>query len=170
MGGLMQHIKAITAVANQTVNSYKRLVPGYEAPVYIAWSCRNRSPLIRVPAKRGMSTRLELRSPDPSCNPYLTLAVCLQAGLWGIEHGIEPPPPCDQNIYEMDEAERREQGIDTLPANLYDAVAELERDPVIRDALGEHVFERFITAKKIEWDRYRTTVHDWEITEYLTKF
>ncbi len=170
MGGLLKHIKAITALANQTVNSYKRLVPGYEAPVYIAWSCRNRSPLIRVPAKRGMSTRLELRSPDPSCNPYLTLAACLQAGLEGIEQGIEPPAPCDQNIYEMSEAERREQGIDTLPSNLYDAVAELERDPVMRHALGEHVFQRFITAKRIEWDRYRTTVHDWEITEYLTKF
>lgn len=170
MGGLMKHIKAITAVANPTVNSYKRLVPGYEAPVYIAWSCRNRSPLIRVPAKRGMSTRLELRSPDPSCNPYLTLAVCLEAGLEGIETGIEPPPPCDQNIYEMTEAERREEGIDTLPANLFEAIRELERDPVIRRALGEHVYERFVTAKKIEWDRYRTMVHAWEIEEYLAKF
>ncbi|MEW6182211.1 MAG: type I glutamate--ammonia ligase [Bacillota bacterium] len=170
MGGIMKHIKAITAIANPTVNSYKRLVPGYEAPVYIAWSCRNRSPLIRVPAKRGMSTRIELRSPDPSCNPYLSLAVCLHAGLEGIEKQIEPPPPCDQNIYEMSEAERLDHGIDTLPGNLYAAVQELQRDPVIRDALGEHVFDRFITAKLIEWDRYRTMIHPWELEEYLTKF
>lgn len=170
IGGLMKHIKAITAIANPTVNSYKRLVPGYEAPVYIAWSCRNRSPLIRIPAKRGASTRIELRSPDPSCNPYLALAVCLQAGLEGIEKGIEPPPPCDLNIYEMSEEERREYGIDTLPADLFEALQELERDGVIREALGEHVLERFTTAKRIEWDRYRTTVHPWEIDEYLAKF
>lgn len=170
IGGLIKHIKAITAIANPTVNSYKRLVPGYEAPVYIAWSCRNRSPLIRIPAKRGASTRIELRSPDPSCNPYLTLAVCLQAGLEGIEKGIEPPPPCDLNIYEMSGDERREQGIDTLPADLFEALQELERDAVIREALGEHVLERFTTAKRIEWDRYRTMVHPWEIDEYLAKF
>lgn len=170
MGGVMKHIKAITAIANPTVNSYKRLVPGYEAPVYIAWSCRNRSPLVRVPAKRGMSTRIELRSPDPSCNPYLALAVCLHAGLEGIEKGIEPPPPCDQNIYEMSEAERREKGIDTLPGSLEAAIQELEQDPVIREALGEHIFNRFVTAKTIEWNRYRTMVHPWELEEYLSKF
>ncbi|MDD2554040.1 MAG: type I glutamate--ammonia ligase [Desulfotomaculaceae bacterium] len=170
VGGLMKHVKAITAIANPTVNSYKRLVSGFEAPVYIAWSGRNRSPLIRIPAKRGMSTRIELRSPDPSCNPYLTLAVCLRAGLDGIINKILPPEQCNRNIYEMTPAEREQFGIDSLPQSLKDAVGELERDEVLKDALGNHVFERFIAAKNIEWDRYRVQVHPWEIVEYLSKF
>jgi glutamine synthetase len=170
IGGIIRHIRAMSAILNPTVNSYKRLVPGYEAPTYIAWSYRNRSPLIRVPAKRGMSTRIELRNPDPACNPYLALAVCLHAGLEGIEKRIEPPPPCDRNIYEMHNTERVALGIGRLPRDLREAVAELEQDEVIQEALGPHVFERFVTAKKIEWERYHITVHAWELEEYLTKF
>ena len=152
------------------VNSYKRLVSGFEAPVYIAWSERNRSPLIRVPAKRGLSTRLELRSPDPTCNPYLNLAVCLKAGLAGIKNKITPPEQCNRNIYEMTAAEREQLGIESLPESLQEAIRELEKDKVIREALGEHVFNRYIAAKKIEWDRYRIQVHAWETDEYLAKF
>lgn len=170
VGGLMEHVKAITAIANPNVNSYKRLVSGFEAPVYIAWSGRNRSPLIRIPAKRGLSTRIELRSPDPSCNPYLSLAVCLKAGLDGIKNKITPPAQCNRNIYEMTAVEREESGIGSLPESLSSAILELKKDQVIKEALGEHVFNRFIEAKKIEWDRYRIQVHPWEIDEYLAKF
>ncbi|KJR98369.1 MAG: glutamine synthetase [Peptococcaceae bacterium BRH_c4a] len=170
VGGIMEHIKAITAITNPNINSYKRLVSGYEAPVYVAWSYKNRSPLIRVPAKRGLSTRIELRSPDPSCNPYLALAVCLKAGLDGIKKKIMPPPPCDRNIYEMTDGERRELGIGSLPGSMEESLKELGRDSVIMEALGSHVLERFAEAKKIEWDRYRVQVHPWEIEEYLTKF
>jgi len=170
VGGLMKHIKAITAIANPTVNSYKRLVSGFEAPVYIAWSGRNRSPLIRIPAKRGMSTRIELRSPDPTCNPYLTLAACLRAGLAGIKNKILPPEQCNRNIYEMTPVERAQFGIDSLPENLKAAIGELEKDEALKGALGAHVFERFIAAKKIEWSRYRIQVHPWETIEYLAKF
>lgn len=170
IAGLMSHVNAITAIANPTVNSYKRLVAGYEAPVYVAWSGRNRSPLIRIPAKRGMSTRVELRSPDPSCNPYLALAVCLTAGLDGIKKGLVPPPPTDRNIYEMTLAERRELGIANLPENLSGALKALAADEVITQALGPHITERFIEAKSIEWDRYRMQVSDWELEEYLAKF
>jgi glutamine synthetase len=170
IGGLLKHAKAITAVTNQSVNSYKRLVSGYEAPVYIAWSAQNRSPLVRIPAKRGASTRVELRSPDPACNPYLALAVCLMAGLDGIKNKILPPPPCNRNIYEMTVSERAEHGIECLPDNLNQAMQELEKDEVVREALGEHVFSRYIEAKRIEWERYRVQVHAWELEEYLTKF
>ncbi|MCL6477677.1 MAG: type I glutamate--ammonia ligase [Peptococcaceae bacterium] len=170
IGGVIEHIRAVTAITNPNVNSYKRLVSGYEAPVYVAWSYRNRSPLIRVPAKRGMSTRIELRSPDPSCNPYLALAVCLKAGLDGIKKKTVPPKPCDRNIYEMTAAEREELGIGSLPSNLEEALDELVKDRVIMEALGPHVLERFVEAKRIEWDRYRVQVHPWEIDEYLTKF
>lgn len=170
VGGIMDHIKAITAITNPNINSYKRLVSGYEAPVYVAWSYKNRSPLIRVPAKRGLSTRIELRSPDPSCNPYLALAVCLKAGLDGIKKKIMPPPPCDRNIYEMTDGERMELGIGNLPGSMEESLKELGRDSAIMEALGPHVLERFIEAKKIEWDRYRVQVHPWEIEEYLSKF
>lgn len=170
IGGLMEHIRAITAITNPTVNSYKRLVSGYEAPVYIAWSYRNRSPLIRVPAKREMSTRIELRSPDPSCNPYLALAVCLRAGMDGIKKKIVPPNPCDRNIYNMTLAERKDLNILNLPSSLEESLYELSKDKVIMDALGPHVLERFIDAKTIEWERYRVQVHPWETEEYLTKF
>ncbi|SHE47636.1 type I glutamate--ammonia ligase [Desulforamulus putei] len=170
IAGLMNHIHAISAITNPTVNSYKRLVSGYEAPVYVAWSSRNRSPLIRIPAKRGMSTRIELRSPDPSCNPYLALAVCLKAGLDGIKKKMVPPPPCDRNIYEMTLAERQALGIGSLPENLAEALKALAADEVIKEALGPHIFERYMEAKTIEWDRYRMQVSPWELEEYLTKF
>lgn len=170
IAGVMKHAPAISAITGPTVNSYKRLVPGYEAPVYIAWSCRNRSPLIRIPAKRGLSTRIEVRSPDPSCNPYLGLAVILKAGLEGIRHKLVPPPPVEQNIYDMDLATRNEQGIASLPENLYEAVKELKRDRVIQEALGYHIYSRFVTAKTKEWESYSSKVYDWELDEYLEKF
>ncbi|MEW5898433.1 MAG: type I glutamate--ammonia ligase [Bacillota bacterium] len=170
IGGLLKHARALAAVTSPTVNSYKRLVPGYEAPVYISWAERNRSPLIRVPAKRGASTRIELRCPDPSCNPYLAIAACLAAGLDGIEKKIEPPPPCNLNIYELTPAQRQKLGIGSLPASLEEALAELAADDVIKGALGEHIYERFREAKQKEWEEYRTRVHSWEIEQYLTRF
>lgn len=170
IGGLLAHAPAITAITNPTVNSYKRLVSGFEAPVHIAWSYQNRSPLIRIPAKKGPSTRIEFRSPDPTCNPYLALAVCLAAGLDGIDKQIAPPPPCDRNIYAMTEEERRAFGIANLPPDLNQALAALEGDDVVKEALGPHILDRFIEAKRIEWERYRSQVHPWEVQEYLTKF
>ncbi|MCL6477676.1 MAG: type I glutamate--ammonia ligase [Peptococcaceae bacterium] len=170
IGGLMKHARALAAVTNPIVNSYKRLVPGYEAPVYIAWSNRNRSPLIRIPAKRGASTRLELRNPDPACNPYLAFAAMLKAGLDGIKNKIQPPPPCDRNIYHMTAAEREELGIGSLPASLMEAMQELAADEVIKSALGTHIYEKFIEAKTREWDSFRIQVHPWEVEEYLAKF
>ncbi|MGE5559648.1 MAG: type I glutamate--ammonia ligase [Chloroflexota bacterium] len=170
LGGLMKHAKGITAITNPIVNSYKRLVPGYEAPVYIAWSAVNRSPLIRVPAPRGIGTRLELRSPDPSCNPYLALAVIFAAGLDGIEHRIEPPAAVNRNIYLMTPEERAAEGVDSLPGSLAEALVELERDEVVQAALGDHILSHFVAAKQIEWDIYRTQVHKWEIEQYLNVF
>jgi glutamine synthetase len=171
LGGILEHAPAITAVCNPTVNSYKRLVPGYEAPVYIAWSDVNRSALVRKPAARHQAAaRIELRSPDPSCNPYLALAVILQAGLEGVEQGLDAPDPVRENIYEFDEERREEYGIDTLPATLDEAVDALEADPVIRDALGPHVTEKFIEAKRTEYDQYRAKVSQWEIDRYLETF
>lgn len=170
IAGIIKHAKAIAAITCPTVNSYKRLVPGYEAPVYIAWSYRNRSPLIRIPARRGIGTRIELRNPDPTCNPYLALAVILKAGLDGIKNRMEPPAPVEQNIYEMDLATRRLNNIESLPENLYEAINELSKDEVIREALGEHIYSRFILAKIKEWESYSSRVHDWEIGEYLEKF
>jgi glutamine synthetase len=170
LGGLLRHAKGFTAIANPLVNSYKRLVPGYEAPVYLAWSEHNRSPLIRVPARRGIGTRLELRSPDPSCNPYLALAVTLEAGLDGIRKGIVPPPPINRNIYEMDLDERRKYGIGSLPGSLEEAIEELLADEVIVSALGDHIVSRFVDAKRIETDVYRTQVHQWELDQYLSVF
>ncbi|MHB0884557.1 MAG: type I glutamate--ammonia ligase [Bacillota bacterium] len=170
LGGLMTHARGLTAICNPLVNSYKRLVPGYEAPVYIAWSEQNRSPLIRVPARRGVGTRLELRSPDPSCNPYLALAVMLQAGLDGIKKKIEPPEPVNRNIYHMTPDERAEAGIGSLPGSLEEALQELSRDEVIRAALGDHVYTHFMEAKQIEWDIYRTQIHQWEVDQYLAVF
>jgi glutamine synthetase len=170
IGGLMKHARAIAAITNPTVNSYKRLVPGYEAPVYIAWSARNRSPLIRIPAKRGASTRIELRNPDPSCNPYLAIAVALKAGLDGIKNKIQPPPPTDKNIYEMTQEERVAEGIGNLPASIYEAIEELSKDEVVKAALGNHTYNRFVEAKMIEWERFRVMVHPWELDEYLAIF
>ncbi|MCG8400562.1 MAG: type I glutamate--ammonia ligase [Firmicutes bacterium] len=170
IGGLLKHARAFTAITNPIVNSYKRLVPGYEAPVYMAWSGRNRSPLIRIPAKRGSSTRVELRNPDPSCNPYLALAVCLSAGLDGIVNKIDPPPACDRNIYQMTPSELGELGIDSLPASLQEAYEELAKDEVIKATLGEHIHEKLAQAKMKEWDDYRTKVHQWEVDQYLNMF
>jgi len=170
IGGIIKHARAVTALTNPTVNSYKRLVAGHEAPVNIAWAFRNRSPLIRIPAKRGESSRIELRSPDPSCNPYLALAVCLKAGLDGIKNEISPPPALQQNVYDLSEEELQRLGIKSLPATLEEALCELEGDDVIRDALGEHIYNRFMEAKKIECRNYRIQVHPWELEQYLTKF
>lgn len=170
IAGVMKHARAIAAVTNPTVNSYKRLVPGYEAPVYIAWSYKNRSPLIRIPARRGIGTRIEIRNPDPACNPYLGLAVILKAGLDGIISGLKPPASVDQNIYEMDLAERMKSGILSLPENLYDAIKELSQDHLIREALGGHVYERFMLAKTQEWESYSARVYNWEVDQYLEKF
>ncbi len=170
IGGVIKHARAICAITNPSVNSYKRLVPGYEAPVYIAWSYRNRSPLIRIPARRGIGTRIEVRNPDPTCNPYLGLAVILKAGLDGVKNKICPPDPVEQNIYEMDLASRKEQGILSLPENLYEALDELSKDDLIKEALGPHIYSRFLAAKMKEWESYSSRVYDWEINEYLEKF
>ena len=170
IGGIMKHIKGMAAITNPLVNSYKRLVPGFEAPVYIAWSATNRSPLIRIPSTHGGGTRLELRSPDSSANPYLTLAVCLRAGLDGIENKIMPPAGVNGNIFEMTEEERRAMNIEQLPETLKEAVEELEKDRFICDVLGEHISKRYITAKKEEWYQYRSQVSEWEIGEYLYKY
>jgi len=171
VAGILEHAPAITAVCDPTVNSYKRLVPGYEAPVYVAWSDVNRSALIRKPAARTpAASRIELRSPDPSCNPYLALAVMLQAGLDGIERELTCPDPVRENIYEFDEDKREEYGIETLPANLGEAVAALEDDPVITDALGPHVAEKFVEAKRAEYAEYKAEVSDWEVERYLETF
>ncbi|MGB9662923.1 MAG: type I glutamate--ammonia ligase [Moorellaceae bacterium] len=170
IAGIMAHARALTAITNPTVNSYKRLVPGYEAPVYIAWSPRNRSPLIRIPAKRGPSTRIEVRHPDPSANPYLAIAVLLKAGLDGIKKQMTPPPPVYKNIFDLTPEELAREGIGVLPSNLEEALAELEKDEVIKEALGKHIYERFMVAKKLECEQYRTTVHPWEIEHYLAKF
>lgn len=170
LGGLLSHVKGLTAVTNPLVNSYKRLVPDYEAPVYIAWSARNRSPLVRVPARHGEGTSLELRSPDPSCNPYLAFAVTLKAGLEGIKNQISPPPPVDQNLFKMSQQELRERGIDCLPGSLGEALEELKRDSLIQEALGPHIYEKFVTAKTLEWNEYQIQVHPWERTRYLSSY
>ncbi|NPV90305.1 MAG: type I glutamate--ammonia ligase [Firmicutes bacterium] len=170
MAGVLAHARGLAAVTNPTVNSYKRIVPGYEAPVYIAWSERNRSPLIRIPARRGLGTRIEVRHPDPSCNPYLALAVMLKAGLDGIKNKMVPPAPVDENLYEMNTAEREKRGIASLPGSLEEALQELQKDKVIQEALGDHIYNRFVEAKMREWDEYRTQVHKWELDRYLTLF
>lgn len=170
IAGVLDHAKGLTAVANPLVNSYKRLVPGYEAPVYIAWSARNRSPLIRVPSARGNSTRVELRSPDPSCNPYLLLALALRAGLDGIQRGLMPPDPVDGNIYHMSEVERIEKKVGNLPGTLDEAVQEMVNDPLIRLTLGDHVYNKYVTAKNLEFDQYRVQVHPWELERYLIQY
>ena len=170
IGGIIKHMKGMTAITNPLVNSYKRLVPGYEAPVYIAWSATNRSPLIRIPASRGEGTRIELRCPDPSANPYLALAVCLRAGLDGIKNKIEPPASVDCNIFAMSEEEKKALGIEAIPGTLIEAVNELEKDEFIKDVLGAHVSSKYIEAKRAEWANYRSQVTDWEINQYLNQF
>lgn len=170
IAGILKHAPNFTAVTNPTVNSYKRLVPGYEAPCYVAWSARNRSPLIRIPASRGLSTRVEVRSVDPAANPYLALSVLLAAGLDGIKNKLEAPAPVDRNIYVMSKEEREEVGIIDLPATLAAALELLKTDEVIVGALGEHLFEHFVEAKEIEWDIFRTQVHPWERDQYMSVY
>jgi glutamine synthetase len=172
IAGLMRHAPEMTAVTNQWVNSYKRLVPGFEAPVYVSWARRNRSAMIRVPMyKPGKesATRIEFRSPDPSCNPYLAFAVMLGAGMDGIEKQMELPAPIEEDIYEMNPAERRAHGITDLPGNLYAAINETEKSKLVKEVLGDHIFNKFIENKKIEWDQYRTHVSQYEIDRYLPK-
>jgi glutamine synthetase len=170
IAGVLEHLPAITAVANPTVNSYKRLLPGYEAPVYIAWSPGNRSAAIRVPAKRGRSTRIELRTPDPTANPYLALACMLAAGLDGIKRGLTPPEPVNRNIYHLTEEESAELGIRSLPHDLSHALDALESDDVMRQALGDHIFTEYLRLKREEWAAYNEQVHDWEIRQYMDRY
>ncbi|MDE7046931.1 type I glutamate--ammonia ligase [Parablautia intestinalis] len=170
IGGIMKHMKGMTAITNPLVNSYKRLVPGYEAPVYIAWSATNRSPLIRIPAIRGEGTRIELRCPDPAANPYLALAVCLRAGLDGIAGRMNPPASVDRNIFTMSKEEKKKLGIEAIPGTLIEAVYALEEDEFIQETLGRHVSQKYIEAKKAEWADYRSRVTDWEINQYLNQF
>lgn len=167
IAGIMEHMRAMSAITNPIVNSYKRLVPGYEAPTYIAWSATNRSPLIRVPAAKGPGTRIELRCPDCACNPYLAFAVCLAAGLDGIKRGLTPPASVQQDIFEMTENERLEAGIQSLPRNLYEAIHEMKKSEFMKDVLGEEVFYKYATAKRMEWNEYTSQVTDWEIDRYL---
>jgi glutamine synthetase len=170
LAGLLAHARGFTAVTNPLVNSYKRLVPGYEAPTFVTWSHREHSPMVRIPARRGVGTRLEVRSPDPACNPYLALAVLFKSGLDGIKQRMEPPKQAGVTVYRMTPEERRELGIEPLPADLNEALAALEEDVVVQSALGEHIFTRFVEAKRIEWDYYRRQVHRWELDQYLVAF
>jgi|AntDeeMetagen134_2_1112570.scaffolds.fasta_scaffold01957_2 glutamine synthetase len=171
VAGILDHAPAVTAVCNPTINSYKRLVPGYEAPVYVAWSDRNRSALVRKPAARTpAASRIELRSPDPSCNPYLAFAAMITAGLDGIERDLDAPDPVRENIYEFDEQRRAEYGIDTLPTTLAGSLDALEADEVVLDALGDHVAETFVAAKREEVTDYRVSVSEWEKDRYLETF
>ncbi|MEW6045670.1 MAG: type I glutamate--ammonia ligase [Bacillota bacterium] len=170
IAGLLHHARGFTSLTNPLVNSYKRLVPGYEAPVYISWSAQNRSALVRVPAGRGQSTRVELRSPDPASNPYLAFAVIIAAGLDGIRRRMSPPESQNKNIYQMTADERQRAGIRSLPGSLEEALNELVRDELMAQTLGPHVFSRFVEAKRIEWDVYRTQVHRWEVEQYLGTF
>jgi glutamine synthetase len=169
-GGILRHARAFVAVTNPLVNSYKRLVPGYEAPVNVAWSMRNRSPLVRVPARRGMGTRIEVRMPDPSCNPYLAFGVMLASGLDGVKNKMDPGEPVDRNVFKMSEREKRRLRIDQLPANLSEALDNLEKDDVVTGALGEHILNHFLQAKRGEWAEYISRVQPWEIEKYLEAY
>ena len=170
IAGLLAHVKGMCAVTNPLVNSYKRLVPGYEAPCYLAWAASNRSALIRIPASRGQSTRVELRSPDPACNPYLELAVLLAAGLDGIEKGMVPPAEITENIFQMDDDARAAAGIDSLPGSLEEAIKAMQADPMVLETLGGHVSENYIEGKAKEWDEYRTRVSSWEREKYIINY
>ncbi len=170
IAGLLLHARGMSAITNPLVNSYKRLVPGYEAPCYLAWSAANRSALIRIPAARGQATRVELRCPDPSCNPYLALAVCLAAGLDGIEKGLTPPPEITENIFCMDAQTRETNGILNLPASLEEAITAMQDDEIVCNALGEHVLTQYVIGKEAEWNEYRQRVSDWEIESYFVTY
>jgi glutamine synthetase len=171
MAGVLMHVREITMVLNQWVNSYKRLVVGYEAPVYISWGRRNRSSLVRVPmfkAGHEKSTRIELRSPDPACNPYLAFALMLAAGIQGIEKKYQLPSPIEENIFEMTPDKRAKLKIDSLPDSLENAIRETEKSKLVRDTLGDHIFDTLIANKKVEWDEYRVSVTNHEINKYLS--
>ncbi|HSV31810.1 MAG TPA: type I glutamate--ammonia ligase [Atribacteraceae bacterium] len=171
IAGLLQHAPAFTAITNPLVNSYKRLVPGYEAPVYVAWAERNRSPLVRVPPSRGKGTRAELRSPDPSCNPYLAFAVILRSGMDGVVTSLDPGKPCNNvNLYEISSEELAEWGIRNLPRNLGEALDAFARDKIVRESLTPHIVDYFLTAKRSEWEEFQTMVHPWETDRYLEVF
>jgi glutamine synthetase len=170
IAGIAKNAEGFVAVTNPLVNSYKRLVPGYEAPVYVAWSASNRSALIRIPASRGLGTRTEVRCPDPACNPYLAFAMMLSSGLDGVRNDLEAPNSVDQDIFSMTAAEKEAAGIDSLPANLKEAVEILKANPIAKEALGEHIFEKFVRGKEKEWDSYRTAVTDWELKNYLSNY
>ena len=171
LAGILEHAPALAAITNPTVNSYKRLIPGYEAPVYVAWSDTNRSALVRKPAARiPAASRIEARFPDPSCNPYLAFAALIHAGLDGLENDLDCPDPVRENIYEFDEAKRDDYGINTLPSNLGEAIDELEQDEVVMDALGPHTSEKFVQAKRAEFQEYLVEVSEWELDQYLETF
>ena len=169
IAGIMKHIRGMSLILNPVVNSYKRLIPGYDAPVYISWSRINRTPLIRIPAAKGHGTRIELRSPDPACNPYLALALCLAAGLDGISNHLVCPPPVNRNQYQMTEKEVESLGIERLPGNLHEAVREFQKDEFVQSVLGKHISEQYIELKLKEWRQYEAEVTDWEIQKYLYK-
>ena len=170
IAGIQEHARGFTSICNPLVNSYKRLVPGYEAPCYIAWSAQNRSPLIRIPSSRGLSTRVEVRSVDPAANPYMALATILEAGLDGIRNKKEATKPVDENIYDMNREQREAEGVKDLPSTLYTALKALREDKVIQDALGPHIYKQFLGSKNIEWDMYRTSVSEWEREQYLSQY
>ena len=170
IAGIMKNAKGFCAVTNPLVNSYKRLVAGYEAPVYVAWSASNRSALVRIPASRGMGTRTEVRCPDPACNPYLAFAMMLGAGLDGIKNDLPVPDAVNADIFEMTAAEKKEAGIASLPANLYEAVQELKASPIALEALGPHILEKYIEGKEQEWDSFRIAITDWEHKTYLSRY
>ena len=170
IAGIIKNMKSIAAITNPTVNSYKRLVPGYEAPCYIAWSGKNRSPLIRIPASRGAGTRVEVRCPDPTTNPYLAIALLLAAGLDGIKNDLTPPAPVNKNIFAMSDEEMADLGVSSLPGNLHDALQEFKASDLVKETLGQHIFDVYYEFKTKEWDSYRTAVHPWEIEQYLTKY
>ena len=170
IAGLLKHVKEFTAISNPLVNSYKRLVPGYEAPCYLAWSAANRSALIRVPATRGKGTRVELRCPDPACNPYLSLAMCLAAGLDGIENKMVPPKQIVSSIFEMTPEERKDHEIDNLPGNLEQALDLFEQSELAKETLGDHIFTKYLDAKRKEWNEYRMRISGWELDKYLLRY
>ncbi|MEA3332393.1 MAG: type I glutamate--ammonia ligase [Pseudomonadota bacterium] len=170
IAGINKNARAFAAVTNPLVNSYKRLVPGYEAPVYVAWSASNRSALMRIPASRGLGTRVEVRCPDPTCNPYLAFAMMLNCGLDGIKNNLETPPSVNVNIFDMTPAEKDAAGIDSMPASLEEALDAFEGNEIARETLGEHIFEKYVAHKRAEWDKYRTAVTDWELEEYLSMY
>lgn len=170
IAGIMQHARGFCGVTNPLVNSYKRLVAGYEAPVYVAWSASNRSVLVRIPASRGLGTRTEVRCPDPTCNPYLAFALMLNSGLDGIKNNLPVPDPVNADIFEMSADEKAEAGIASLPVNLYEAIRELRVNPIAKEALGTHILEKYIEGKEKEWDSFRLAVTDWELDRYLSRY